>query len=76
MVDTDDALLVAARDQVQQVKDIVARLKAEGRPQASVHRKVYRPWGKYDSVDSGSRFQVKRITVNPYPSKTFVLLAS
>jgi mannose-1-phosphate guanylyltransferase/mannose-6-phosphate isomerase len=65
VVDTDDALLVAARDQVQQVKEIVARLKAEKRPQASVHRKVYRPWGSYDGVDSGDRFQVKRIVVNP-----------
>jgi mannose-1-phosphate guanylyltransferase/mannose-6-phosphate isomerase len=65
VVDTDDALLVAARDQVQQVKDIVARLKAEGRSQASIHRKVYRPWGSYDGIDSGERFQVKRIVVNP-----------
>jgi mannose-1-phosphate guanylyltransferase/mannose-6-phosphate isomerase len=65
VVDTDDALLVAARDQVQQVKDIVARLKAEGRAQASIHRKVYRPWGSYDGIDSGERFQVKRIVVNP-----------
>ncbi|KFL37050.1 mannose-1-phosphate guanylyltransferase/mannose-6-phosphate isomerase [Arenimonas donghaensis] len=65
VVDTDDALLVAARDQVQQVKDIVARLKAEGRPQASIHRKVYRPWGSYDGIDGGERFQVKRIVVNP-----------
>ena len=65
VVDTDDALLVAARDQVQQVKDIVARLKADKRPEASVHRKVYRPWGSYDGVDSGERFQVKRIVVKP-----------
>ncbi|WP_146910512.1 mannose-1-phosphate guanylyltransferase/mannose-6-phosphate isomerase [Arenimonas daejeonensis] len=65
VVDTDDALLVAARDQVQQVKDIVARLKAEGRSQANIHRKVYRPWGSYDGIDSGDRFQVKRIVVNP-----------
>ena len=65
VVDTDDALLVASRDQVQQVKEIVARLKAEKRPEASVHRKVYRPWGSYDGVDSGERFQVKRIVVKP-----------
>ena len=65
VVDTDDAVLVAARDQVQQVKDIVARLKAQGRPQASIHRKVNRPWGSYDGIDSGERFQVKRIVVNP-----------
>ena len=65
VVDTDDALLVASRDQVQQVKDIVSRLKADKRPEASVHRKVYRPWGSYDGVDSGERFQVKRIVVKP-----------
>ncbi len=65
VVDTDDALLVASRDQVQQVKEIVASLKAAGRPQASVHRKVYRPWGSYDGVDAGERFQVKRIVVKP-----------
>ena len=65
VVDTDDALLVAHRERVQEVKDIVARLKAEGRPQASIHRKVYRPWGSYDGVDAGERFQVKRIVVNP-----------
>ena len=65
VVDTDDALLVASRDQVQQVKEIVTRLKAEKRPEASVHRKVYRPWGSYDGVDSGERFQVKRIVVKP-----------
>ncbi|KAA2285200.1 mannose-1-phosphate guanylyltransferase/mannose-6-phosphate isomerase [Arenimonas fontis] len=65
VVDTDDAVLVARRERVQEVKDIVARLKAEGRPQAGIHRKVYRPWGSYDSVDSGERFQVKRIVVKP-----------
>lgn len=65
VVDTDDTLLVAHRDKVQQVKDVVAQLKRESRPQASLHRKVYRPWGAYDSIDSGDRFQVKRITVKP-----------
>lgn len=65
VVDTDDALLVAARDRVQEVKDLVATIKAQGRPQAAVHRKVYRPWGSYDGIDSGERFQVKRIVVNP-----------
>jgi len=65
VVDTDDTLLVAHRDKVQQVKDVVAQLKRESRPQASLHRKVYRPWGAYDSIDSGERFQVKRITVKP-----------
>ena len=65
VVDTDDALLVAHRDRVQQVKDIVVRIKQGERPHATWHRKVYRPWGSYDSVDRGERFQVKRISVKP-----------
>ncbi len=65
VVDTDDALLVAHKDRVQQVKDIVARLKDGQRGEAILHRKVYRPWGAYDSVDKAERFQVKRITVKP-----------
>ena len=65
VVDTDDAVLVAHKDRVQQVKDIVTRLKQAERPQATWHRKVYRPWGSYDSVDNGTRFQVKRIVVKP-----------
>ena len=65
VVDTDDAVLVAHKDKVQDVKSIVAELKRRERPQTSLHRKVYRPWGSYDSVDVGERFQVKRITVKP-----------
>ena len=65
VVDTDDALLVAHRDRVQDVKEIVARLKRDDRSHARLHRKVYRPWGSYDSVDASERFQVKRITVKP-----------
>ena len=65
VVDTDDALLVARKDQVQKVKDVVARLKQQGRGEADLHRKVYRPWGNYDSIDQAPRFQVKRITVKP-----------
>lgn len=65
VVDTDDALLIAHQDHVQDVKKIVARLKSEGRSQAVHHRQVYRPWGSYTSVDSGERFQVKRIVVTP-----------
>ena len=65
VVDTDDAVLVAHRDRVQQVKDVVAGLKRDGRGEAVLHRKVYRPWGAYDSIDMGDRFQVKRITVKP-----------
>ncbi len=65
VVDTDDALLVARKDRVQQVKEIVRRIKAEKRSEATWHRKVYRPWGAYDSIDAAERFQVKRITVKP-----------
>jgi len=65
VVDTDDAVLVAHKDRVQEVKDIVAALKQQQRPQATWHRKVYRPWGSYDGIDSGERFQVKRIIVKP-----------
>jgi len=65
VVDTDDALLIAHQDHVQDVKKIVARLKSADRPQAVHHRQVYRPWGSYTSVDSGERFQVKRIIVKP-----------
>jgi mannose-1-phosphate guanylyltransferase/mannose-6-phosphate isomerase len=65
VVETADAILVADRDQVQNVKQIVTRLKAEGRSEASLHRRVYRPWGSYESLIEGDRFQVKRIVVNP-----------
>ena len=65
VVDTDDAVLVAHKDRVQEVKEIVATLKQGKRPQATWHRKVYRPWGSYDGIDSGERFQVKRIVVKP-----------
>jgi mannose-1-phosphate guanylyltransferase/mannose-6-phosphate isomerase len=65
VVETDDAVLVARKDKVQQVKDVVARLKQEQRSQAALHREVHRPWGSYDSVDTGPRFQVKRIKVKP-----------
>jgi mannose-1-phosphate guanylyltransferase/mannose-6-phosphate isomerase len=65
VVETDDAVLVARKDRVQQVKDVVARLKAEQRSQAALHREVHRPWGSYDSIDVGDGFQVKRIKVKP-----------
>ena len=65
VVETDDAVLVARKDKVQLVKDVVARLKAGQRSQAALHREVHRPWGSYDSVDNGARFQVKRIKVKP-----------
>jgi mannose-1-phosphate guanylyltransferase/mannose-6-phosphate isomerase len=63
VVETDDAVLVVHHDSTQDVKKVVDRLKAASRPVAQWHRKVYRPWGWYDGVDSGQRFQVKRICV-------------
>ena len=65
IVETADAILVARKDRVQDVKAIVNQLKAHKRPEALVHRRVSRPWGAYQSVDNADRFQVKRITVNP-----------
>lgn len=65
VVETDDAVLVAHHDATQDVKKIVDRLKADKRSVAQLHRKVYRPWGWYDGVDVGQRFQVKRIGVKP-----------
>lgn len=65
VVDTEDALLVTQRDQAQAIKVLVDVLKQEGKPQASNHREVHRPWGSYDTVDVGDRFQVKRIRVKP-----------
>ncbi|GAA6169789.1 mannose-1-phosphate guanylyltransferase/mannose-6-phosphate isomerase [Sessilibacter corallicola] len=65
IVDTDDSLMVASKDKVQEVKSIVKSLKSQSRSEAKVHRKVYRPWGYYDSIDFGERFQVKRIVVRP-----------
>jgi len=65
VVETADAVLVAHKDQAQDVKAIVSRLKDAKRSEHIDHRKVYRPWGCYEGVDAGKRFQVKRITVNP-----------
>jgi len=65
IVETADAVLVAHKDHVQDVKQIVSRLKANARCEAELHRKVYRPWGSYEGIDAEARFQVKRITVNP-----------
>ena len=65
IIDTPDALLVAANSHAEQVKEVVARLDADGITQSAHHRKVARPWGSYDSVDVGERHQVKRITVKP-----------
>ncbi|MDM8563043.1 mannose-1-phosphate guanylyltransferase/mannose-6-phosphate isomerase [Candidatus Marithioploca araucensis] len=65
IIETADAVLVAHKDHVQEVKKIVSRLKADERCEAELHRKVYRPWGSYEGIDAETRFQVKRITVNP-----------
>ncbi len=65
VVETADAVLVADRQKSQDVKKIVAQLGAEHREEQQLHRKVHRPWGWYDSIDAGARFQVKRIMVNP-----------
>ncbi|MYN17667.1 mannose-1-phosphate guanylyltransferase/mannose-6-phosphate isomerase [Rugamonas sp. FT107W] len=65
VVETDDAVLVTHKDQVQRVKQIVEHLRNGARTEHLQHTKVYRPWGSYEGIDIGERFQVKRITVNP-----------
>ncbi|WP_309626317.1 mannose-1-phosphate guanylyltransferase/mannose-6-phosphate isomerase [Methylibium sp.] len=65
VVETPDAVLVADRDRSQDVKQIVAQLQRASRSEATLHRRVHRPWGWYDSIDHGPRFQVKRILVKP-----------
>ncbi len=65
VVETKDAVLVVHRDKVQQVKSVVEQLKKENRSEGYSHREVYRPWGLYDSIAQGNRYQVKRITVKP-----------
>lgn len=65
VVETADAVLVTRRDKAQDVKRIVERLNASGRQESVTHRRVVRPWGSYEAVDQGDRFQVKRIVVNP-----------
>jgi mannose-1-phosphate guanylyltransferase/mannose-1-phosphate guanylyltransferase/mannose-6-phosphate isomerase len=65
VVETDDAVMVAPKDRVQDVKKIVEQLKAMGRSEAEYHRKIYRPWGYYDCIDCGNRHKAKRIVVKP-----------
>ena len=65
VIDTPDAVLVASASEAERVKDVVARLRDRGLSVATQHRRVARPWGEYDAIDSGERFQVKRITVKP-----------
>jgi mannose-1-phosphate guanylyltransferase/mannose-6-phosphate isomerase len=65
IVETKDAVLVAPKDRVQDVKELVAQIKKLGRSESAWHREVFRPWGSYDSIDNGERFQVKRLSVKP-----------
>ena len=65
IIETSDAVFVSHKDHAQETKTIVKRLQAMGRNEAGAHRKIYRPWGTYESIDHAQRFQVKRITVNP-----------
>jgi mannose-1-phosphate guanylyltransferase/mannose-6-phosphate isomerase len=65
VIETDDAVLVASKDKVQQVKQVVDYLKKHERTEHLNHTRVYRPWGYYEGIDAGSRFQVKRIMVKP-----------
>lgn len=65
VIDTKDALLIAKKERVQDIKKIVDRLKNLERGEYLLHREVYRPWGSYDSIDAGENYQVKRITVKP-----------
>ena len=65
VVETDDAILVAPKDRVQDVKKVVQKLKKKKRVEAEAHRRVYRPWGFYESIALSDRFQVKRIMVKP-----------
>jgi mannose-1-phosphate guanylyltransferase/mannose-6-phosphate isomerase len=65
IVDTDDAIMIADKNKTQDVKKIVEQLKSTNRSESLTHRKVYRPWGSYDSIDMGEKFQAKRLIVNP-----------
>ena len=65
VVETADAVLVANKDKAQGVKKVVSRLKAQSREECKTHRQVYRPWGSYEGIDEGARFQVKRLSVKP-----------
>jgi mannose-1-phosphate guanylyltransferase len=65
VVETDDVVLVAQRDRAQDVKAIVGQLERDGAPESKAHRRIYRPWGSYDGITEGERWQVKTITVNP-----------
>jgi len=65
IIDTPDVTFIATQDKAQEVKSVVESLQVSGRCESTVHRKVYRPWGWYDSIEKRKNFQVKRIHVNP-----------
>ena len=71
VIETADAVLVVHKDSVQDIKGIVERLRTDGRPEADVHRRVHRPWGSYDVLDTGEGFQVKRLSISPGASVSF-----
>ena len=71
VIETADAVLVAHKDRVQDIKGIVERLRKDRRPEADVHRRVHRPWGSYDVLDAGDGFQVKRLTISAGASVSF-----
>jgi mannose-1-phosphate guanylyltransferase/mannose-6-phosphate isomerase len=73
VVETKDAVLVAPRNRVQDVKKLVNRLKEQGRYEHSLHREVFRPWGSYDRIESGERFVVNRVRINPGASQSLQL---
>jgi mannose-1-phosphate guanylyltransferase len=73
VVETPDAVMIADKGKAENIKTIVTKLQSASRDEATVHRKCYRPWGYYDSIDRGERFQVKRISVNPGASLSLQL---
>jgi mannose-1-phosphate guanylyltransferase/mannose-6-phosphate isomerase len=73
VVETKDAVLVAPKERVQDVKKLVERIKREGRTEHQLHREVHRPWGSYDSIENGPRYQVKRLSVKPGASMSLQL---
>ncbi|MBL1321883.1 MAG: mannose-1-phosphate guanylyltransferase/mannose-6-phosphate isomerase [Methylophaga sp.] len=73
IVETPDVVMVASKDQAENIKIVVEQLQKQNRDEATMHRKGYRPWGYYDAIDSGERFQVKRISVNPGASLSLQL---
>lgn len=73
VIETPDAVLVAHKDKVQEIKGIVEQLREHGRSEADIHRRVHRPWGTYDVLDAGEGFQVKRLTISPGASVSLQL---